>query len=298
MEGSVFYPDRRRGLGVHIGLSLLLAGLAGGSMFLALQQEVGSYFMLLLLLSLVSIVALAWVLYRGYALLRARYILERDGLRLRWGLRLEDIPLPEVEWIATLDELGFDLPVPRLRMPGSLTGTLQVENLGTVEFMASERRSLLLLGTHHKVFAISPEDVGQFRQSFQRAMEMGSLTPIAPFSALPAVFLQRAWSNRWARRLVLSSLVASLALFVIVSLIIPGHSEVSIGFDAAGQPMPPVHPERLLLVPVLGSFVFLVDLLAGLFFFRKPEDKPVAYLLWGASVLTPILLLIATFIMI
>jgi len=44
------------------------------------------------------------------------------GLRLRWGLRAEDIPLPEIEWIRPASDLGFHLPKPFLSMPGALLG--------------------------------------------------------------------------------------------------------------------------------------------------------------------------------
>ncbi|NMC78371.1 MAG: hypothetical protein GYA59_03330, partial [Chloroflexi bacterium] len=90
---NVFLPERRTGLIVHIGAAILLIGASLGSFLLAQRQIASSYFVLLLLLSVALLLPLALILYRGYALLRANYILEREGLRLRWGLRSEDIPL-------------------------------------------------------------------------------------------------------------------------------------------------------------------------------------------------------------
>jgi hypothetical protein len=49
----------------------------------------------------------------------------------------------------------------------------------------------------------------------------------------------------------------------------------------------------LLLLPVLSALAFVVDLVAGLFFYRRPARRLVAYLVWAAGVLAPILLLVA-----
>jgi hypothetical protein len=57
-----------------------------------------------------------------------------------------------------------------------------------------------------------------------------------------------------------------------------------------GEPGPAV---RLLLLPVLNAIFFIGDALLGLFFFRREDNIPFAYLLWGAGSLTPLLFLAA-----
>jgi hypothetical protein len=272
---------------------LLLGGGSGFCFWLAIEQQVGSYFILLLLFGLALAAALPWLAYRAYALLQARCTLERNGLRLRWGLRAEDIPLPQIEWVRPAGELGLPLRLPSLRWPGAILGTRHIDGLGDVEFMAAEEETLLLVATPHKIYAISPADPRRFQSAFQRAIEMGSPTPLSSFSALPAAFLQRVWADRAARILVLSGLGLTILLFLIVGLLIPGRSFVSLGFDSAGEPLPPAPPERLLLLPVLAALMMTVNLLGGLFLYRRNDWRTIAYLLWGSGALAPTLLIIA-----
>lgn len=294
----MFLPERRKGLILHTAAAILLLVGSLGSFWLAQQQIAGAYFVLLLLLSVILLVPLALILYRGYALLRASYTLEREGLRLRWGLRSEDIPLPSVEWVRPASELGYPLPLPLLRLPGSILGVVEAEGLGTVEFMAASAEGLLLVATQQRVYAISPSDPSAFIRAFQRAIEMGSLTPLEAHSARPAAFLQRVWDNRAARTLLAAGLGLTVTLFVLVGLLIPTRASISLGYNAAGEPGEPLPAVRLLLLPVLAVFALVADFISGLFFYRRPEGQPIAYLLWASSALTPLLLIIATLLMI
>jgi len=292
---TIFYPERQKGFLLHLLVTLALLGGGGGCIFLSVRVTVGSWFVLLLLLGLAFLAPVPFLGYRGYALLQASYILERDGMRLRWGLRGEDIPLPEIEWIRPASDLAFDLPLPPLAWPGAILGIRNVEGLGPVEFLASSRQKLLLVATPQRVFAISPADTHGFLRSFQYASEMGSLSPMTSFSARPAVFIQQVWDDRLARWLGVAGLVSEVALFTLVGLYIPLHSSVSLGFDGRGRPLPPGPAEHLLLLPVLGAMVFVVDLLAGLFFYRHSDERLVSYSLWVTSVITSLLLIAVTF---
>jgi hypothetical protein len=298
MDPLLFFPPHRQGLILHITAALLLAAADGVSFFYAVQQAVGSYFVLLLLLSLALLAPLIMVCYRGYALMQARYSLERDGLRLRWGLRAEDIPLPEVEWVRPASDLAFRLPLPFLPSPGSILGTINVPDLGPVEFMAADLRSILLIATPHKVYAISPADPQGFVAAFQRVVEMGSLSPLSPATTLPAAYLQSVWTDRRARYLNLAGLLLTVALFMVVGLVIPSRASIALGWRSSGLPVEPGPPERLLLLPVLGTFTYVLDLLVGLYLYRFLPLRPVSFLLWVGAVITPILLIAAVVYMV
>ncbi len=293
-EPRLFLPPRQRGVLVHAGL--ILAALAAGVFFfwLAFQQAVGAYFILMLLLALATIPVLTLLVYRGFALLRAQYILEREGLHLRWGLRQEDIPLDWIDWVRPAAQSGLHLPLPFAPLPGSLIGVRQVEGLGAVEYLAAEMENLLLVATPQRVYAISPANPNDFMRSFQRMIEMGSLSPIPMRSAQPAAFLQDVWQQKPARVLALAGLGLTLLLLVWTSLQIPGRSQVSLGFTAAGLPNDPVPSSRLLLLPVLATLVLIADWAFGLFLYRYEQWRMPAYLIWLGSVITPLLLLIAT----
>lgn len=291
-----FRPPRRRGLFLHALAAIgFLAGSAVSLIF-ALQQQGEGIFVVLLLISLALFIPLPVVSYRGYALYNAGYTLERDGLRLRWGLRAEDIPLPDVEWVRPASDLGFNLPLPPFSFPGAIVGVRDVEELGKVEFMASDLDTLLLIAAPHKVYAISPEDTRGFVRTFQTAIEMGSISPLQAYSAEPAAFARRVWDDRPARVFLIAGLVLTIALLILVALSIPGYTTVSLGFDAHGAPLEPVPAQLLLLLPVLGIFAFIANLTLGLFFYRHDADRPVAFMLWIASAFTPALLILATLI--
>lgn len=297
METS-FSPFRRTGLIFHLLTTAILAGGSGASLWFALQQRVGVNFVVLILIALALFAPLPLLVYRGYALLTASYSVDRDGLRLRWGLRAEDIPLPDIEWIRPAEDLAADLPLPPLSWPGALLGTIQARDLGPVEYLASRRPGLLLLAAPSRVYAISPADPAAFLKAYRSATEMGSLSPLDSFSARPVAFLMRVWSDRPARVLTLAGLGLTLALFVLVSLLIPTRAAISLGYNGAGQPLDPAPSAMLLLLPVLGIFTFVADLIGGLYFYRRDSQRPVAYLLWSASLVTPIMLILATLLLV
>lgn len=283
----MFLPPRQTGLILHIALSSVLLGGSAFAFWSAIRIGAGGLFVFLLMLALVLLPLAVWTVYRGYALLRAAYFLERNGLRIRWGLRLEDIPLNEIDWVRPAGEVRL----PFAAVPGAILGSRVQSGLGEVEFLASDARRLLLVGTVRGVFAISPSDPRAFLRAFQRVMEMGSLGILAPFSARPAMFLRTVWRDRAARGLMLTGLGITLVLFMLASLAIPNMSSVSLGFDRHGVPHEPIPAVQLLLLPVLAALIWGTDVLLGLYFYRNPRQRPVAYLLWTGCALTPLLLL-------
>ena len=127
---SVFFPNRLRGLLFHSVAILLFLSLSFSALILGIEQSIGGKFILFLLLAVLFFAPLPALLYGAYALLRARYFLERDGLHLRWGLRVEDIPLTEIEWVRPADDLPIHLPSPSLSWPGALVGVVKTDELG------------------------------------------------------------------------------------------------------------------------------------------------------------------------
>lgn len=292
-ETFLFRPPRRIGLAFHILMTLVLVSTSVFALLYGFSQQVGGYFVFLLIISLLMVAPLPLVLYRAYALSQATYRLERDGLRLHWGLRVEDIPLPEIEWVRRAEDLASDMRLPPLQWPGAVLGKVNTNDLGPVEFLASTTKSLLLVATTRRIYAISPDDPDAFIQAFQDAFEMGSLTPLSSISVQPAAYLSQIWSDRLASGLILAGLALMLVLFVGVSLAIPGTPTASLGFNPDGSPLPPVPSEQLLLLPILGSFFFLADLTTGLFFYRRGNSRPIAYMIWGVGAFTILLLLAA-----
>ena len=295
METYVFQPERRRGVLFQAGaiLGLGLAGLAG--LWQAAQASIGPEFLLYLLTAFVATVSLPPLVYRLYALQSAAYILERDGLRLRWGLRSEEIPMQEVLWVRPAADLAAALPLPWPRWPGSVVGTRRLAGQGDLEFMASRTGRLVVVATRQRAFVVSPASNQAFLAAFQRVTEMGSLAPFPARSQYPTFLFSRVWADRPARWLFLAGPALSLLLLAWVSLAAPGREQVFLGFRLDGSPGDAVPAVRLLLLPVINGVLVLADLLLGLFLYRREESQPLSFLLWGGGALSSLLFLAAVF---
>jgi hypothetical protein len=286
-------PPKQFGLLVHIILVLLMAGLAGWGIWNLTFARVGPNFVIFLLDALLAMLPLPLFLYRAYALLRADYILDRDSLELRWGLRDEDIPLTDIEWLRPVSDLERPLRLPWLPLPGAVLGLRRHPDLGVVEFLASSSRNLLLVGTSKRVYAISPADAARFAQTFARTIEMGSLLPAEAKSVYPSFVFSSAWENPLARFLWLAGLFLNIGMAIWTMLTIPALNQVSLGFAASGGTLPPSPATQLILLPIISSFLFLVGLFAGMYFYRWETHRILALVLWASSALSAGLFLLA-----
>lgn len=293
-----FRPVWKNGFWLHCAIAVLLAGLGGFLVYLAFQQTVGGLLILCLFGALVLLAALPIIVYRAYGLYHASYTIEREGLSIRWGLRKEDIPLTEIEWVHSAADLMTPLKVPAFSLPGAYLGESQHPDLGQVEFIASDCSAFVVVETISQTLVLSPENPEEFIDSFQRTLEMGSLSPIEAFSVQPAQFIQEVFSHPFARASLLASLLLTLLLAVLTSLLIPRQQIVSMGITAAGARLEPVPSTHLLILPILGAFALVLDIILGLYLYRKESQRIVAYFLWGAAVITPLLLILALLIMV
>lgn len=296
MEDSLtFSPPRQLGLAVHIVTILLLAagGLAGLSQ--AARAQAGLTFLLYLLPGGIAVMLIPLLIYRVAALQRASYGLERDGIRLRWGMRGEDIPMTAVQWVGMSSQSPVRLPGVLLGWPGAVLSVRRMADGRPLEFMAARTSQLVVILTEKRAFAISPENPAMFLQQFRRLAEYGSLSPIAARSVYPDFLGQRFWADLPARSLVLAAIIASLGLLAWVSLAVPGQAQISLRLAPDGSPLEPVPAVRLLLLPVLNGFFLVLDLLLGVVFYRRRETQSLAYLMWGTSLLTAVLFLVSVF---
>lgn len=289
-----FLPKRTPGLIFHSALILLVLAGVSFLLWMAFGQPGGLSLILYLAGAFLLLAALPFLAYRGYALLHAYYELERDGLRIRWGLRSLDIPITEVEWVRPSEDLLIPLKLPALSTPGAILGEGSHPDLGKIEFIASSAQNLVIVATMNQVVILSPDEEDDFIQRFNRTIEMGSLSPIEPHTVKPAVFLRQVTSDKLARVLIPLGFGLWFILLVIVSIVIPGRTTISLGYDPAGLPMEPVPASRMLMLPILGILLYLISLIGGAYIFRKDATRPVSYLLWAGGVLAPFLLILAT----
>lgn len=279
-----------RALGLVLGLAFL--ALAAGAAALGVVQlsRVGfsAWIAVWIALPLIGLPLALVLAYRLYGLLAARYHLDRDGFTLRWGLAVERVPLTDLLDVrAPRPEERPLRPGRGLWWSGCLIGRRSIEGLGEVEFFATTGDDgLLLVQLPDRWLAISPSDRDGFCQAYVDVVRMGSLESIPGQRLRPDFLFNRAWADRWVRALVLTGLVASLSLLAFLAFqasTLP--TEVPFGFDPLGRPETRVPPTRLLLLPLIAGFCWMIDLFIGLWLYRRDDQRPLAYGIWGIAVL-------------
>lgn len=288
-----FPPAKRLGLILHGVILLLLAGISIWGFTNLTNSQVGPTFVSYLLVGLIAFAPVPYFGYRAYALLKADYYIDRDSLAILWGLRVEDIPLTDIEWVRPASDLTTPLSLPPFRMPGAVLGRRRHTDLGGVEFIASSAKNLILIATSRNVFAISPGDAASLVRTFARATELGSLTHTEAKSVYPSFVLTQAWETPLARFLWISGLLLNLGLVGWVGILIPLLSQVPFGFDPYGIPNVTVPSVQLILLPLVSTLLFMIGILTGLYFYRWDKERPLAFIIWISSALCALLFLMA-----
>ncbi len=292
---TVFLPPRRLGLSLQSTLMVVLIGSSLLFLGLANRTENARLFLLAVLGFLGFALPIPLIAYRFYALLRATYQVRPEGIHLRWGLRNEEIPMELILWVSPEHDLEHALPRPVPSWPGGVIGSRRIGQRGTVEYMASQTRPLIVIATESKLFAVSPRQPSEFLQAFQYFAELGNLNPAAPRSVYPASLLGNVWAAAWARILIIGGLAFSLGQLAWITAIIPEDLGSTFQIPFGEQNTRQITSAQILLIPIVNAVFYLVDLLLGLFFFRREESRVLAYLVWGASILTSFLFLYAIY---
>ena len=133
-------------------LVLLALGILG--LWQAAQSAIGIYFLLYLIPILLALIFIPLIAYRTYALWRASYLLERDGIYLRWGLREEIIPMDAVTWVRPSQELDISIPRPWFRWPGAVLGVQKLPDGTQIEFLSAKASQLILIAADDKLYAM------------------------------------------------------------------------------------------------------------------------------------------------
>jgi len=293
MKNDSFPPPKQRGLAVHITTLLVLAVITIFGFIQLSTAEVGVRFLVSLLVSLAAFIPIPIFIYRAYSLWRADYHMDRDSLAINWGLRVENIPLSDIEWMRPADDLTKPLSLPRLALPGGYLGLRRHPDLGVVEFLASDAKKLLLIATAKKVFVISPDNPSGLAQTFARATELGSLALVEAKSVYPSFVVTQAWESGLARYLWLSALFLNLGLFIWASLIIPSTPQVALSPQFAGTTLEVVPSSQLIIFPVASLLLSITGWIAGLYFYRWDRERVLAFIVWGSGTFSSLLFLLA-----
>jgi len=287
-----FLPPKRTGFWV---LLVLLVGVLAAIIVLVIDASRTAQqlrFTLELVLAFMMLIVWIWLLLRLHTLLTTRYTLSRRDLELRWGLRREVIPMPEIEWIRPVSDFKSKLPLPAFSLPGVYFGKRQVAGLGAVDFAATERRFFLIVACHGRYFVISPQEEHVFLDLFERLIELGSLESAISISEGFGTLWHCVWSDSTTRWLILGGLAANAALLVLALTLVRLQPNIT------WTTLEIVPSQRLLLLPLLGLLAWVMDACAGAAFtLRGTLEKLMVYLLWGMPTILALLLAAAMLIM-
>lgn len=225
-----------------------------------------------------------WSSYQLYGTLTAEYRLDRESLQVRWGLTREQIPLPQISKIERVpQQLEFRAPG-GLRLPGVRLGSGTVEE-EAVEFFATDWDKALLVHHQGGRLAITPGEPDEFLEAFVALSRMGSLERVMRRSERPELLPAQIWADRPARAILLVGLLLPLSLLLFLAVQAPTLPDnVPFGFRPSGEPGPAAPTGRLLLLPFVGGLVWVADFLLGAWFYRRGDDRPLAYALWTLAV--------------
>ena len=285
----VFYPRRTPGLVFHVlSLGLLLIG-GGYALWQAVNAQVGTTFIYYLIPAGAAILIAGQFLFSLYGLWTGTYTLDRDGVRLRWGLRSEDIPGNDILWVASERDAPFRLRYPIVRWLGSVVGARRLADGRRLEFMADRGRGLTLIATQNVIYIVSPEKTQEFLTIFGNIAEQGVIAPLEARSEGSIALLARFWSDLPARFLAITAAVLALILVVATALLV-GSRDTIVLHAGPLRMEPAVLPAvRLMLLPVLNTLFTAVDLVLGILFYRSAHIRPLAYIMWTAAVVSGVL---------
>ncbi len=281
-------PPKLPGFLLGILMIAVLGFIIGWSVIQISAAELSIWLALWVVLPLLSLPLLLLVIYRLYGLATARYVIDRDGFRMRWGLAYEDIPIQQLAKADRASAFGLtQFPGFGLWWPGLVIGERETEGLGRVEYFATRGPGeMVVLQYEGRNIAITPRDTEAFLKAVTDSLRMGALSTHEPVSTRPNFALARIASDRIALLLVIFGGILPIALFGYL-LVAVGEmtGQIAFGFDASGAVDTLAPPVRLLLLPMIAGASWFLDLFFGMWMYRTPANRPLAYSLWGGAII-------------
>jgi hypothetical protein len=288
-ERITFYPAKQTGTIFHIALMLLFSAAGIWGIWGASTAEMAPQLLPYLALIILFLVTVPYLIYRLYALHRSAYILERGGIILQWGWRSETLPMNQVQWVYRDSDLETPPQPPALRWPGAVTGVRRFQRGPLVEFLASRAKKLVIIAVSERYYVISPLYVDEFISTYHDLIELGALQALPGESVQPDLVITEIAKNRLSLGLILAGALLNVSLLIWVLRVIPSRESISLGFRPDGFPRESLESVRLILFPILNSSAYLANLILGLFMFRNPDNRALAFILWAAGILTALL---------
>lgn len=303
---TTFYPPRRQGLVIGLGLLGLLLALDGVWLGLLTRLPERRLSLVWIALLLASLPALVFVVNSLIGLARLAYIIGRDALTIRWGFSTITFPLSEITDVLTAEEaLPETSALLRLRglyWPGRFVGPGRAETLGPAYFYATRRwPDQVLVIRSNQVYVLSPADPAAFQATLTQAKApvpagQGAVAPSRPMLAdRLREIVREARRDRLAQALIGAGAGFNLLLFGYLAWLYPRLPQaIPLHFDQNGVPDLYGTPAQAFILPGIGLVVLILNSLLGGALHALQERLP-AYLLWSTTLLVQVMLWAATF---
>jgi hypothetical protein len=286
-----FHPPRPAGLALNLIAILVLLSAALIGVIQISSAPLSLLTVLWISLPLAGVPLSLFLLYEVYGLIRAGYHVDRDGLRVRWGWAVEDLPIGEILSVRIVSRAESLQPLAGLRWPATAVGSLAREDGAKTDYFVSlARDDLVAVDAKDQTLILSPHDPARFVETYHQATMLGSLQPLARVSQRPRFAVAELLADRMGRLLLLAGIILPLTLLGYLAFRAPDlPAQVPFGFDPQGAPATFAPPGRLLLLPLIGGLCWLFNFSLGLWLYRQPAQRFLSYFLWTASIAVGIL---------
>jgi hypothetical protein len=282
----IFKPSKTTGLAIGLAAAVVLAGLAAGALAYLRAAPFSFLAFLALCWLVVSLPALAFIAYRCYGLARGRYVLSRNALVVEWGWRRELIPMATIGAVRAITEPAAmaALRPHGVNWPGCLVGQAHLPEGGPVEFLATTSAQLVVIQYGERRLALSPADPQAFVQAFSDLQAEGPSAVIEPESLAPDFPRWSLWQDQLALGLIAAGAASVVILWGYLLLVYPSlDPTLGLSLNAQGQFDRTGAPLNLFLLPLIAGATWAVNTLLGLLLRRRTAERPMAYLLFGAT---------------
>ena len=222
-----------------------------------------------------------------------RYVLDHQGLSIRWGPVTHFLPMSSITAV-TPGKAEMRPRISGVGWWGYHIGSGDAEGVGPVVFFSTHRSAdeLVYVRTASVAYGLSPQDPERFAteiERFQSAKDDGG--PAEATIRREQIAAHPIWGDRIAQYLALAAIAVNVALWGYVLAVYPDlNNEITIEFPPIGDITTLRARSEILTIPTAASVILGVNLLAGLLFEWK--ERAAAYLVLSGTLFFQVLFFI------
>ena len=287
-----YLPPQQKALVWNIVIMVSLVLFALALVVLANLPGFIPFASLFIALAFLLAVPFFYVLYQYNKARQIRYELDETGLQIEWGLNSLVLPIRQIEWAHQLNEFEDEMPLPKWHLPGAYLNLFDVHGMGKTRFVATDPERMILIKADEHYVVISPEDPLAFQVALTERKSLAVSRDEAVSERNFKDLISEMWQDLWLKRLMLAGLGMLALLWLGVGALVALRPFVTY------VTMEQVASTQLLLLPVFGTFIWLMSVVIGFFVWTRVQtDKFLVYLLLGSSFLGCLVLFVDSLMM-